>query len=86
MRSLHLEAARTRATAELSALRERHTAIEVHRGEHRALERRAASADDSELRETVAHLEAEVEAVRAERKARCVSLTFVLYFRCDPHT
>jgi hypothetical protein len=73
------------AFVELGALRERYTAIEVHREENRALERRAASADDSELRETVVHLEAEVEAVRAERKARCVSLTFVLYFRCVPH-
>ena len=44
------------------------------------LERRAASADDSELRETVAHLEAEVAAVRAERRARRVSLTFVVVF------
>jgi len=49
------------------------------------LERRAASADDSELRETVVHLEAEVAAVRAERRAGRVSLTFVSYFRCDPH-
>jgi hypothetical protein len=76
---------RPRATAELGAPRERHTAIEVHREENRALERREASADDSELRETVVHLEAEVATVRAERKARCVSLTFVSYFRRDPH-
>jgi len=66
----HLEAAHTRATAELSALRERHTTIEVLREENRALERRAAAAD--ELRETVVRLEAEVEAARAERKAWCV--------------
>ncbi|KAI9510349.1 MAD-domain-containing protein [Russula earlei] len=63
----HLEAAHSRATAELSTLRERHTAIEVLREENRALERRAAAAD--ELRETVVRLEAEAEAARAEREA-----------------
>jgi hypothetical protein len=67
----HLEVAHARATAELSALRERHMAIEVLREENRALERRTASAD--ELRETVVRLEAEAEAVRAEREAWCVS-------------
>jgi mitotic spindle assembly checkpoint protein MAD1 len=56
--------------AELSTLRERHTAIEVLREQNRALERRAASAD--ELRETVVRLEAEVQAARAEREAWCV--------------
>jgi mitotic spindle assembly checkpoint protein MAD1 len=61
-----LEAAHTRATAELTTLRERHTAIEVLREQNRALERRAASAD--ELRETVVRLEAEVQAARAERE------------------
>ena len=66
----HLEAAHTRATAELNTLRERHTAIEVLREQNRALERRAASAD--ELRETVVRLEAEVQAARAEREAWCV--------------
>ena len=42
-----------------------------HRGasHNRALERRAASAD--ELRETVVRSEAEVEAARAEREAWC---------------
>ena len=69
-----LEAAHSRATAELTTLRERHTAIEVLREENRALERRAASAD--ELRETVVRLEAEVEAARAERKAWCAVLFF----------
>jgi mitotic spindle assembly checkpoint protein MAD1 len=62
-----LETTHARAKAELSTLRERHTAIEVLREENRALERRAASAD--ELRETVVRLEAEVEAARAEREA-----------------
>ena len=70
-----LEAAHARAKAELSALRERHTAIEVLREENRALERRAASVD--ELRETVVRLEAEVEAARAEREAWHVSFYFL---------
>ena len=71
----------------MSALREPHSAIEVLREENRALERGAASAD--ELRETVVRLEAEVEAVRAEREAWCVSppwfslfLSF-LYLWCE---
>ncbi len=85
----HLEAAHARATAELSALRERHTAIEVLREENRAFERRAASAD--ELRETVVRLEAEVEAARAEREAWCVSpscfslFPSFLYLWCERH-
>ncbi|KAH8995991.1 MAD-domain-containing protein [Lactarius akahatsu] len=62
-----LEVAHTRAMAELGSLRERHTAIEVLREQNRALERRAAGAD--ELRETVVRLEAEVQAARAEREA-----------------
>ncbi|KAH9979345.1 hypothetical protein BGW80DRAFT_1455049 [Lactifluus volemus] len=62
-----LEAAHTRATAELSTLRERHGTIEVLREEKLALERRAAVAD--ELRDTVVRLEAEVQAARAERDA-----------------
>jgi mitotic spindle assembly checkpoint protein MAD1 len=66
----HLEATHARAMTQLGALRERHTAIEVIREENRALERRAAAAD--ELRETVVRLEAEVEAARAEREAWCV--------------
>ena len=85
----HLEAAHARATAELSALCERHTVIEVLCEENRALERRAASAD--ELRETVVRLEAEVEAALAEREAWCVSpscfplfLSF-LYLWCERH-
>ena len=71
-RSRQLEAAHSRAMAELNTLRERHTAMEVLREENRALERRAAAAD--ELRETVVRLEAEVEAAGAEREAWCVSL------------
>jgi mitotic spindle assembly checkpoint protein MAD1 len=70
-----LEATHARAKAELIALRERHTAIEVLREENRALERRAASLD--ELRETVVRLEAEVEAARAEREAWYVSLLLI---------
>lgn len=70
--SRQLEAAHSRAMTELNTLRERHTAMEVLREENRALERRAAAAD--ELRETVVRLEAEVEAARAEREAWCVSL------------
>jgi len=62
---------RARTTAELSALCERHTAIEVLREWNRALERLAASTD--ELCETVVRLEAEVEAARAEREVRYVS-------------
>ncbi|KAH9023363.1 MAD-domain-containing protein, partial [Lactarius hengduanensis] len=62
-----LEVVHTRAMAELGSLRERHTAIEVLREQNRALERRAAGAD--ELRETVVRLEAEVQAARAEREA-----------------
>jgi len=58
--------------AELNTLRERHTAMEVLREENRALEWRAAAAD--EMRETVVRLEAEVEAARAEREAWYVSL------------
>ncbi|KAH9021960.1 MAD-domain-containing protein [Lactarius pseudohatsudake] len=54
-----LEVAHARAMVELGSLRERHTAIEVLREQNRALERRAAGAD--ELRETV--------AVRAQREA-----------------
>ena len=73
-----LEAAHSRATAELSVLRERHTVIEVLREENRALERRAASAD--ELRETVVRLEAEVEAARAEREAWCASSPVLFFF------
>ena len=65
-----LEAAHTRAMAELGTLRERHTAIEVLREQNRALERRAAGAD--ELRETVVRLEAEVQAARTERETWCV--------------
>ena len=74
-----LETAHSRATAELSTLRERHTAIEVLREENRALERRAASAD--ELRETVVRLEAEVGAARAEREAWCAVLFFFMILR-----
>ncbi|KAH9165300.1 mitotic checkpoint protein-domain-containing protein [Lactarius sanguifluus] len=62
-----LEVAHTRAMVELGSLRERHTAIEVLREQNRALEWRAAGAD--ELRETVVRLEAEVQAARAEREA-----------------
>ncbi|KAH8991756.1 MAD-domain-containing protein [Lactarius hatsudake] len=62
-----LEVAHTRAMVELGSLRERHTAIEVLREQNRALERRAAGAD--ELRETVVRLEAELQAARAEREA-----------------
>jgi hypothetical protein len=58
-------------TAELSVLRERHTAIEVLREENHALERRTASAD--ELCETVVRLEAEVEAARADHEMWRVS-------------
>ncbi|KAN0114199.1 Spindle assembly checkpoint component Mad1 [Russula decolorans] len=65
--SRQLEVAHSRAMAELNTLRERHTVMEVLREENRALERRAAAAD--ELRETVVRLEAEVEAARAEREA-----------------
>ena len=64
----------TRATAEGSALREPHTAIEVLREENRPLERRVASAD--ELRLTVRRLEVEVKVARAERKAWRVSPFF----------
>jgi len=78
--SRQLEAAHSRATAELSTLRERHTVIEVLREENRALERRAASAD--ELRETVVRLEAEVEAARAEREAWC-AVFFLCVLRFD---
>ena len=70
--SRQLGAAHSRAMAELNTLRERHTAMEVLREENRALERRAAAAD--EMRETVVRLEAEVEAARAEREAWYVSL------------
>jgi mitotic spindle assembly checkpoint protein MAD1 len=70
--SRQLEAAHSRAMVELNTLRERHTVMEVLREENRALERRAAAAD--ELRETVVRLEAEVEAARAEREAWCVPL------------
>jgi mitotic spindle assembly checkpoint protein MAD1 len=72
-----LEAAHTRATAELNVLRERHATIGVLREENRALERRAAAAN--ELRETVVRLEAEVEAVRAERKGWYVSFFYSLF-------
>jgi len=58
--------------AELNTLRERHTAMVILREENRALEQRAAAAD--EMCETVIHLKAEAEAVRAEHKARYVSL------------
>jgi mitotic spindle assembly checkpoint protein MAD1 len=68
--SRQLEAAHTRAMSELGNLRERHTAIEVLREQNRALERRAAAAD--ELRETVVRLEAEVQAARTERETWCV--------------
>jgi hypothetical protein len=71
----HLEAAHGRATAELSTLREHHTAIEVLREENRAFERYAASTD--ELREP---LEAEVEAARTEPEAWCVSPSCVSLF------
>lgn len=70
-RSRQLETTHSRAMAELNTLRERHTALEVFREENRALERRAAAAD--ELRETVVRLEAEMEAARAEREARWAS-------------
>ena len=65
-----LETAHLRAMAELNTLRERHTVMEVLREENRALERRAAAAD--EFRETVVRLESEVDAARAEREAWCV--------------
>jgi len=67
----HIKAGHAWATAELSILRERFEAIEVLRERNRALERRAASAD--ELGETVVRLEGKVEAGRTERVARCVS-------------
>ena len=71
-----LETAHTRAMAELGTLRERHTAIEVLREQNRALERRAAGAD--ELRETVVRLEAEVQAARTERETWCVLIHPIL--------
>jgi hypothetical protein len=71
----HLKAAHARATAKLSTLHERRTAIEVLCEENHALERGAASAD--ELHKTVVHLEAEVEVARAERKAWCVSMATI---------
>jgi seryl-tRNA synthetase len=55
------------AKTELSMLCERHTAIEVLHEENGALKCCAASAD--ELHKTIVCLEAEVEAVRAEREA-----------------
>ena len=58
-----------RAMDKLSTLHERHTTTEVLREENRALECRAASAD--ELRETVVRLDAEVNAAHAEREAWC---------------
>ncbi len=70
--SRQLETAHSRAMVELNTLRERHTSMEVLREENRALERRAAAAD--ELRETVVRLEAELDAARAEREAWCVPL------------
>jgi mitotic spindle assembly checkpoint protein MAD1 len=80
--SRQLETARARAMVELNTLRERHMAVEVLREENRALERRAAAADD--LRETVVRLEAEVEAARAEREAwyvvSCLDLAFLMFF------
>jgi hypothetical protein len=63
-----------RATAELSALREHHTATEVLREENRPLERRAAFADL--LRVTVGRIEVELETARAERKPWYVSPFF----------
>ena len=68
--SRQLEAAHTRAMAELGTLRERHTSVEVLREQNRALKQRAASAD--ELREMVVRLEAEVRAAHAERETWCV--------------
>ncbi len=65
----HLKAVHAHAMAELSALRERHMAVELLCKENHALERRAASAD--ELRETVMRLEAEVEAACGHRCSVC---------------
>jgi len=80
-----LKAAHSRATDKLSTLHERHTTIEVLREDNRALERRAASAD--ELRETVVRLDAEVNAARAEREAWCANFFFSLCSTlwCEPY-
>ena len=62
---------------ELGNLRERHTAIEVLREQNRALERRAAAAD--ELRESVVRLEAEVQAaLPSARRGTSLILLLVL--------
>ena len=66
----HLKAVHAHATAELSALRERYTAVEVLCKENHALERRAASAD--ELRKTVMRREAEMEDARGHRRRQLV--------------
>ena len=60
-----LESTNTQLMAEVTSLRERHTSVEVLKEEKRDLERKASIAED--LRETVARLEAELEAGRLER-------------------
>ena len=61
-----LESTNTQMMGELASLKERHTSVEVLKEEKRDLERKARTAE--ELRETVARLEAELEAGRMERE------------------
>lgn len=70
-----LEATNARLTAELNALRDRHTSIEVLREEKRGLERKVAVVQ--ELRDRVVSLEAEVDAARREREEWYVVLYLI---------
>jgi mitotic spindle assembly checkpoint protein MAD1 len=68
-----LEATNAKLLAEVNALRERQTSVEVLREQKRELERKVVGADQA--RESVVRLEAELEAARKEREEWSVSVT-----------
>lgn len=65
-----IEAANAKMNAELTTLRQRHANIEILKEQKRDLEQKVRGVE--ELRETVAKLEAELEAARKEREEWCV--------------
>jgi mitotic spindle assembly checkpoint protein MAD1 len=66
-----LESSNARMTGELTQLRQQKKSIEVLEEQKRDMERKLANTDS--LRQSVARLEAEVEAARKEREGWCVS-------------
>ena len=70
----NLESSNTRMTGELHQLRQRNESIEVLKEQNRDLNRKLTDTDS--LRQSVARLEAEVEAARKEREEWYASSSF----------